>query len=236
MKLSIIIPVYNEEKTIKVLLSRVDSVKLPRFVSKEIIVIDDCSTDSTPKILKKIKKVNFKHIRHINNFGKGAAVRLGIEAATGNYLIIQDADLEYDPEDYKKLLVPVFEKKAEVVYGNRFQNYPLRFWGKNRTILPIFWIGNMILALATNLLYGSNLRDMETCYKLLSKKILNGIKLESKGFEIEPEITAKILKKGIKIFEIPIKVTPRTHKEGKKIGWKDGIIAIWTLIKYKFVD
>lgn len=235
-KLSIIIPVFNEEKTIKELLSRVNNVKLPKYIGKEIIVVDDCSTDNTSKILSKIEGIGFKYIRHEKNYGKGFAVRTGLYRSLGDYIIIQDADLEYDPYDYGRLLQPILDKKAEVVYGNRFANYPLKFWGENTTILPLHWISNMVLAAITNILYGSNLRDMETCYKLFTKKVFNSLNLKSKGFEIEPEITAKILKEGYKIFEVPIRVSPRTYKEGKKIGWKDGFIAIWTLIKYRFVN
>lgn len=237
MKLSIIIPVYNEGKTIKQILTRVIKAKLQSGVEKEIIVVDDGSSDSlkfkvqSSKLFKKIK-----FIAHPKNLGKGAAIRTGIAHSTGNLVIIQDADLEYDPDDYKRLLIPILEKRAEVVYGNRFKNYPLKIWGKDKTILPTHWIGNMMLALVTNLLYGSNLRDMETGYKVLSKKVLDKIDLKAKRFEFEPEVTAKVLRKGYKIYEVPITVTPRTHKEGKKISWKDGFSALWTLIKYRLIN
>ena len=235
-KLSIIIPVFNEERTINQLLKKVNNIKLPKYISKEIIVVDDFSTDNTSKILSQIQNINFKYIRHEKNYGKGAAVRTGFSKAKGDYIIIQDADLEYNPEDYLKLLQPILDGKIQVVYGNRFENYPLNFWGKNKTVLPIHWISNMILAAITNILYGSNLRDMETCYKLFNRNILKSLKLKAKGFEFEPEITAKILKLNIPIVEIPINVKPRTYEEGKKIGWKDGIIAIWTLVKYRFTN
>ena len=234
--LSIIIPTFNEEKTVKILLEKVNNVKLPSKITKEIIVIDDHSNDATARILKSIKNIEFKYILQSKNLGKGIAVRVGISRAKGDFIIIQDADLEYNPQDYSKLMQPILNEGAEVVYGNRFENYPLRIWGKNQTVLPFHWISNIILAAMTNILYGSNLRDMETCYKLFTKKALNSLNLKSKRFEIEPEITAKILKKGYKIYEVPIKVSPRTYEEGKKIGWKDGIIAVWTLIKYRFVD
>lgn len=238
MKLSIIIPVYNEEKTIKQILTRVIKAKLQSGIEKEIIVVDDGSTDKTLRVLSefKIQKLKFKFLRHNKNQGKGVAVRTGLKYTTGDFIIIQDADLEYDPNDYKRLLIPILEKKAEVVYGNRFEDYPLKIWGEDKTILPTHWVGNMILTLVTNLLYGSNLRDMESGYKLFSKKVLDKIDLKARRFEFEPEITAKILKRGYKIIEVPITVSPRTYKEGKKIGWKDGVIAIWTLIKYRFVD
>jgi len=237
MKLSIIIPTFNEEKTISILLKKVLKAKLPNIVDREIILVDDGSTDNSEfRIQNSEFRKKIKLISHQKNLGKGAAVRSGLKVAKGDFIIIQDADLEYDPKDYLRLLQPVLNDKAEVVYGNRFDNYPLKVWGKNKTILPLHWISNMVLAAITNILYGSNLRDMETCYKLFTKKVLNSLYLNSKGFEIEPEITAKILKRGYKIYEVPIKVTPRTYEEGKKIGWKDGIIAIWTLIKYRLVD
>lgn len=233
MKLSIIIPVFNEEKTVDKILRKVSSVKL-QFFKKEIIVVDDGSTDGTSLKINKIKGI--KKIFHEKNLGKGAAVRSGFKAATGDIIIIQDADLEYDPADYKRLLKPILEKKAEVVYGTRLKNYPLRLWGKNKTVLPSHLIGNKLLTFITNILYGSKLTDMETCYKLFTKNALSGLKLQSNRFEIEPEITAKILRKRFLIYEIPIKVTPRTHKEGKKISWRDGFRAIFTLIKYRFYE
>lgn len=236
MKLSIIIPVYNEERTIEQILTRVIRAKLQSGIKKEIIVVDDGSTDNSKFKIQNLKLIGLKKVIHDQNRGKGAAVRSGLKVATGEYIIIQDADLEYDPDDYKRLLIPILEKKAEVVYGNRFEDYPLKIWGEDKTILPTHWVGNMILTLVTNLLYGSNLRDMESGYKLFSKKVLDKIDLKARRFEFEPEITAKILKRGYKIIEVPITASPRTYKEGKKIGWKDGVIAIWTLIKYRFVD
>lgn len=236
MKFSIIIPVFNEEKTIDEILKRVSRVELPQRIEKDIIIVDDASYDRTTKLLEKWQKRGINYIRHNKNQGKGAAVRSGLKVATGDFIIIQDADLEYNPQDYRRLLLPMLEKRAKVVYGNRFEDYPLKIWGKDKTVLPAHWIGNKLLAVLTNFLYGSNLEDMETCYKLFTRKVLNSLDLRSERFEFEPEITAKILKKGYKIFEVPIKVSPRTYKEGKKIGWKDGVIAIWTLIKYRFVD
>lgn len=233
MTLSIIIPVFNEEKTIKQLLAKVDGVNLSG-IKKEIIVIDDCSTDETGKILSNLNKIKFKYLKHKKNLGKGAAIKTGIECATGDFIIIQDADLEYDPVHYKELLEPFSKNSVEVVYGSRLINYPLKLWGRNKTVLPTHLIANKFLTFLTNLLYGSNLTDMETGYKLFKKEILKGIKLNSNKFDFEAEVTAKILRRRIPIIEVPISTKPRTYKEGKKISWKDGITAIWTLIKYRF--
>lgn len=235
MLLSIIIPVYNEEKTILKILKKVADVKLPKPFRKEIIIVNDGSTDSTNKILNSAKNIDFKYKNFPINLGKGAAVREGIKMATGEFIIIQDADLEYDPADYKNLLLAV-KDGSNVVYGNRFANYPLNLWGKGKTVLPFHWLGNMFLAWVTNLLFGSSLRDMETCFKLIRRKLVKDMKLRSNRFEIEAELTAKLLKKGLKIVEIPITVQPRTHAEGKKINWVDGFGAIATLFKYKLLD
>lgn len=232
MKLSIIIPVYNEERTIRQLLNKVIQVRLPNSINKEVIVVSDGSTDNTDRILSAIR--NIKFLRHEKNIGKGAAAQTGLKNATGDLIIIQDADLEYDPSYYRLLLEPILKKDAQVVYGSRLVNYPFNLWGKNKTVLPTHLIANKFLTLLTNLLYGSKLTDMETGYKLIKREVLLKIPLVSNGFEIEPEITAKILKLKIPIMEVPIKVIPRTYEEGKKIGFKDGLIAIWTLIKHRF--
>lgn len=210
-------------------------VKLPKDLKKEIIVVDDGSSDLTPEILKNESKF-FKYFRHKKNSGKGAAVRTGLKIASGEIFIIQDADLEYNPEDYNKLLEPILKNGAEVVYGTRLIDYPLKFWGKNKTVLPMHLIANRFLTFLTNLLYFSNITDMETCYKVFTKKAIESIELKSNKFDIEPEITAKFFKKGIRIYEIPIITHPRTYKEGKKINWIDGLIAIWTILKYRLVD
>ncbi|MCL4416743.1 MAG: glycosyltransferase family 2 protein [Actinobacteria bacterium] len=236
MILSIIIPVFNEEETIEQTLDKVFSVKLPSY-KKEVIVVDDGSDDNSKFKVQSSKF--FKHIKYINhkkNIGKGAAIRTGLKHATGDYVIIQDADLEYNPKFYTTLLEPVLNSKAQVVYGSRLMVYPLKFWGEDKTVLPLHLLANHFLTMLTNLLYGSNVTDMETGYKLFKKEVLKDININSKKFDFEAEITAKILKNKIPIIEIPISVKPRTYKEGKKIGWKDGISAIWTLLKYRFID
>ncbi|MBI2596952.1 glycosyltransferase family 2 protein [Candidatus Daviesbacteria bacterium] len=236
MKLSIIIPVYNEEKTIGELLQKVNNQKLPKGLIKEIIVVDDGSSDLTQNILKGYKNKMIKVFRHKENLGKGAAIRTGLEKVSGEICIIQDADLEYDPQDYQRLLDPILKDQTQVVYGTRLINYPLKFWGQEKTVLPLHLIANRFLTLLTNILYGSNLSDMETGYKLFRKKVLENIVVNSRKFDFEAEITAKILRQGIKIVEVPIKCKPRTYNEGKKISWKDGVSAIWTLFRYRLID
>lgn len=232
MKLSVIVPVYNEEKTVKKILNKVKAVKLPSGLKTEIVVVNDGSKDKTSKILRTIKGI--KVINNKENRGKGFAVRTGFKNATGDIFIIQDADLEYDPRDYKKLLKPILAGKAKVVYGTRLKNYPLILFGEEKTPLVAHYMANKFLTVLTNLLYNSNLTDVETCYKVLARDVLNPIKLSADKFEIEPEITAKVLKAGYKIYEVPIKVKPRGYKEGKKITWKDGFQAIWAIVKYRF--
>ena len=236
MKLSIIIPVFNEEKTILEILRRVDDVKIPT-IDKEIIVVNDGSTDATASVISNFKfpTSNFKHIAHKINQGKGSAVRTGIKRATGDYILIQDADLEYNPTDILLLLSPIMQKKATVVYGTRLKRLP-NFRKDERT--PLFllhYIGNKFLSLLTRILYGQWITDMETCYKLCPRKAFVDIHLNAKGFEFEPEITAKLLKSGYKIYEVPISTTPRGYDEGKKLNtFRDGFIAFWTLLKYRF--
>lgn len=240
MLISIIIPVFNEEKTVFELLRRVVRAGLPRNIRKEIIVVDDGSTDTSRQEIKrardKLKIKNFKFLRNRVNLGKGSAIKKGLGAADGKIIIIQDADLEYDPNDYPKLLSPIIEGKSEVVYGSRLRHYPLRFFGRRRTPFITHYLGNKFLTFVTNLLYGDGVSDMETCYKVFKREVLRGIEIKARRFDFEPEITAKIMRKGYKIYEVPIKVKPRGYDDGKKISWKDGFIALWTLIKYRFVD
>ncbi len=236
MILSIIVPIYNEEKTVAEILKRIIASRLPKGFRKEIIAVDDGSGDKTVEIIQGLKIKELKLIKHPVNKGKGAAVRTGFSKASGDIFLIQDADLEYDPKDYLRLLSPMVNDKAVVVYGSRLQDYPLVLWGSRKTPLPSHLIGNKLLTFITNLLYGSNLTDMETCYKLFQKDVIRSLDLVSNRFEIEPEITAKLLKQGVKIVEVPIKVQPRTHNEGKKIHWYDGIGAITTLLKYRFIN
>jgi dolichol-phosphate mannosyltransferase len=233
MKLSIIIPVYNEEKTIAKLVNKVIEVKIPG-VTKEIIVIDDGSTDKT---VVNIPKKGIKFIEHTKNQGKGAAVKTGIDHATGDYVIIQDADLEYNPEQIKLLTQPVLDKKAKVVYGTRLKRMPnINKEEKNIRFL-MHYFGNRFLSLVTSILYGQWITDMETCYKLFPASVGKKFKLRARRFDFEPEITAKLLKSGYKILEVPITTVPRDLNEGKKLRtFHDGSIALYTLVKYRIYD
>ncbi len=228
-KVSIIIPVYNEKETIVQLLEKVEQADFSGL-EKEIIMTDDCSNDGTTEILKKLSS-NYKVLFHEKNQGKGAAVRTAFKAASGDFIVIQDADLEYNPSDYNILLPFLINNEADVVYGSRFKNTEnsQNFILKNK-------IANIFLTSLTNLLYGTKITDMETCYKAFKREIIQNISIKSNRFDFEPEITAKIMKKKVRYKEVPISYTSRGHKEGKKINWKDGIKAIITLIKYKFVD
>ena len=228
MKLSIIVPVYNERNTIQEILRRVREVDLGEIV-KELIVVDDGSTNGTTDILKLEEDSTTRVVRNQENLGKGAAIRTALPQVTGDFIIIQDADLEYDPDDYRAMLAPVLKKKAEVVYGSRFT-------GEHRNMLFWHWVGNRFLSLVTNVLYNTTLSDMETCYKLFSRESLEGIEIKSNRFDFEPEITAKLLKKKIRIYEVPVSYAGREYEEGKKINWKDGLIALWSLLKYRLVD
>jgi len=224
--LSVIMPVYNEQETLTEILTRVRAVDL----EKEIVVVDDGSSDGTRDILKEEeKKGDLKILYHEVNKGKGAAVRTGLEHASGDFIIIQDADLEYDPREYPKLLKPILEGEAEVVYGSRSLVF-------KETMFLLQALGNKIVTLATNLLYGIALSDMETCYKVFRAEVIKSIPLRSRRFEFEPEITAKLLKRGYRIHEVPISYQGREYHEGKKLTWRDGITALWTLVKHRFVD
>lgn len=227
MKLSIIIPVYNEGKTIDEIMRQIQKV---RGFEKEIIVVDDCSTDSTPTVLQRFKgSKGVLIIRHEKNQGKGASIRTGVAEATGDYVLVQDADLEYDPQDILLMLEPIKKGKATVVYGSRFT-------GQRRNMFFWHWMGNQLLTLVTNILYNTTLSDMETCYKLMPLSLVKSLNLKAKRFEFEPEVTAKILKRGVRIWEVPISYAGREYHEGKKISWRDGIPALWILIKLRFIN
>lgn len=227
MQLTVIIPAYNEKNTIQEIVRRVQAMKMV----DEIIIVDDGSTDGTRGLIETMDgKDKVKVILHEKNQGKGAAVRTGISAATGDVLMIQDADLEYDPREYPNLMKPIEEGLADVVYGSRFLGAP------HRAIL--FWnmVANKLLTLMTNILYNNILTDMETGYKVFKREVVSDLKIHAKRFDFEPEFTAKILKKKVRIFEVPITFNPRDYSEGKKIKMKDAFEAVWTLLKYRFVD
>lgn len=238
MKLSIIVPVFNEGKTIARVLKKLSSVELPS-VEKEIIVVNDGSTDDTAvKIENQRSQIqNLKIIHHPKNMGKGVAVITGLKQATGDYILIQDADLEYDPQYLKKLIVPIKKQEAKVVYGTRLKRPPHLQKEEKNPLFLLHYLGNRFLSFLTSLLYGQWITDMETGYKIFPKKAVEGINLQARGFDFEPEITAKLLKCGYRILEIPITTIPRSYEEGKKLNaLRDGTIALWTLLKYRFVN
>jgi glycosyltransferase involved in cell wall biosynthesis len=204
------------------------AVELPGDLELEIVIVDDGSDDGTRQVLDQLHDSTVKVIKHPVNRGKGAALRTGFAKATGELVLVQDADLEYDPEDWPRLLNPVLRGKARVVYGSRFT-------GERRNMLFLHWVGNRFLSLVTNVLYNTTLSDMETCYKLIDRDVLARLDLKADRFDIEPEITAKILKQRIRIYEVPISYAGRELDEGKKITWRDGLVALWTLVKYRFV-
>lgn len=227
MKLSVIIPVYNEVESIHEILKRVQATKL----AKEIVVVDDGSQDGTREVLKKLDgKGGLCVVLHEQNQGKGAAVRSGMNAAHGDIILIQDADLEYDPRDYPRLLQPIQEGIADVVYGSRFLGGPRR--------ATMYWhmVANKILTFMTNILYDTILTDMETGYKVFRRGVIDGMVIHANGFDFEPEFTAKVLKRRHRIYEVPITFNPRDYTEGKKIKLQDAFEAVWTLLKYRFVD
>ena len=225
MKLSILIPIYNERATVLEIIKRVQAVAF----EKEIIAVDDGSTDGTRELLPETEKDGVIVLYHDCNRGKGAAIRTALERATGDIIVIQDADLEYDPRDYGQLVQPIVEGRAKVVYGSRFLGPRMAMF---------FWhmLANKMLTLMTNILYDTILSDMETGYKAFRADVIKNMMLRSHRFDFEPEVTAKVLKQRIRIFEVPISYYGREYSEGKKIGMKDGFIAIWTLLKYRFVD
>ena len=224
MKLSVVMPVYNEERTLDEIVQRVQAAPL----DKELILVDDCSTDGTREILGRLAEAdNVKDLLHERNQGKGAALRTGFAAARGDVVVIQDADLEYDPQEYSKLIEPILDGRADVVYGSRFAG------GQSHRVL-YFWhsVGNRLLTLLSNMFTNLNLTDMEVCYKVFRREIIQGIEIEESRFGFEPEITAKIARKRCAIYEVGISYAGRTYEEGKKIGWRDGVRAIWCILKY----
>jgi len=229
-KLSIVIPVYNEKDTIKEIIKKIEAVKLPNC-SKEIIIVDDFSKDGSRDLIKSLKG-NYVKIFQPKNMGKGAALKEGIKAATGNFIVFQDADLEYEPNDYKKLLKPIMQGKAEITFGSRFPKRA-RLLPKKGTMHPVHWIGNNFLTLLFNTLYGTNLTDAEPCYKMFKSDILKAIEIKSNEFEYDIELMCKLVKKGHRILQLPIKYHPRSFEEGKKINWRDGLKAAWVMLKYR---
>jgi glycosyltransferase involved in cell wall biosynthesis len=223
--LTVIMPVYNERATVAEVIRRMRAVEMP--VRLQVIAVDDGSSDGSDKVLGALEDSTVRVLRHAKNQGKGAAIRTGLAEARGDLVLIQDADLEYDPDDWPKLLDPILRGKARVVYGSRFT-------GERKNMLPMHWLGNRLLSLVTNVLYSSTLSDMETCYKLFDSQVLDGLAIVSNRFDFEPEITAKILRRGHRIYEVPISYAGREPDEGKKITWRDGFGAMRALIKFRF--
>lgn len=228
-KITILIPIFNEVNTLEIILKKVEEASFCGL-EKEIILIDDFSTDGTKEILEKLKD-KYKIFYHDQNMGKGAALRTGFEHVTGDITVIQDADLEYDPVDYEPLIKMILDGKADVVYGSRFLNTK-----PAGSIMLTHLLGNKLLTLITNILYNTTLTDMETCYKAFKTEFIKGVEIKSNRFDFEPEITAKVLKKGARLYELPISYYGREFSEGKKITWKDGVHAIMALVKFRFTD
>lgn len=227
-KLSVVIPVFNESKTVAEVVSRVEAVRLPGGLGLEIVIVDDGSTDGSREILRGLEGEGRKVILHERNRGKGAALRTGISATTGDCVLIQDADLEYDPRDYPSLLEPILDGRADVVFGSRFA-------GSGTRRVLYFWhsVGNRLLTTLSNMFTNINLSDMETCYKVFRGEVIRSIQIEEDRFGFEPEVTAKVARLGCRIYEVGISYAGRTYAEGKKIGWKDGVRALWCILKYR---
>ncbi len=228
-KLSVVIPAYNELATVEDLLGRVAAAPVPEGLELEIVVVDDGSTDGTRKLLRELEAKGdppFRLFEQPENRGKGAALQTGFEQATGDIVLIQDADLEYDPQDYPVLLQPILDGKADVVYGSRFLG------GPHRVLFFWHYVGNRVLTTLSNMFTDLNLSDMETCYKVFRAEVLQGMELTSKRFGIEPELTARVARAKARIYEVPISYHGRTYAEGKKIGWRDGVSAIWSILRY----
>jgi glycosyltransferase involved in cell wall biosynthesis len=227
MLLSIVIPCYNEKRTIVPLLERVLAAHLPQDVDREVIVVDDCSTDGTPDTLKSVGDRRVSVFRHEKNMGKGAALRTGFAHTTGDVVVVQDADLEYNPDEYGKLLKPILDGRADVVYGSRFMTTDER-----RILYYFHYVGNRLLTFASNVFTNMNLSDMETCYKMFKSDVLEKITVQENRFGFEPEITAKVARLKCRVYEVGISYSGRTYEEGKKIGVADGVRALWCIVKY----
>lgn len=232
MKLSIIIPAYNEEQTIASVIQRIESVVL-EGIKREIVVIDDASTDRTAEVLKGIP--NIVAIRHSRNAGKGAALTTGIQAATGDVVIFQDADLEYAPEDYPVVLRPLVEGRCDAVMGSRFLRERPVFWGSRKSPYLNHYIGNLLIIWVTNVLYGKRFTDYEGCYKAFRRSVLLDTPVAATGFEFDNELICKVMRKRIRIAEVPIQYHPRTYAQGKKITWRHGLVMLWTIVKWRIL-
>jgi len=224
--LSVVMPVFNERDTVEEIIRR--TIAVP--VRTQLVVVDDCSTDGTRDILARLQpELGFTLVLQPQNAGKGSALRRGFQEVRGDMVVIQDADLEYSPEEFPELIELICQGRADVVYGSRFL-------GKHRVFMFTHYMGNRLLTMATNILYNTMLTDMETCYKVMRAEVLRSMSLEANGFGIEPELTAKIFKRGYRVYEVPITYDGRGYDEGKKIGWRDGFVALWVLLKFRFTE
>jgi len=231
MKLSIIIPAYNEERSIEEIVRRAQAVPLPGL-EREVVVVDDCSRDRTPEILRRLTGIRF--VRHERNAGKGAAVKTGVLAASGDIIIVQDADLEYDPQDYPVVIAPILERRADAVLGSRFlYERPRFFIGKRRSPYFTHYAGNLAIVAFTNLLYGKSFTDYEGCYKAYRRADLLETPISANGFEYDNEVVCKLFRKGLRFVEVPIRYQPRSYEHGKKITWRHGVIILWTILKWR---